>query len=201
MKKPRYEVILKPKDLRRDTFRSGGPGGQNDEEWRPVVGYEGHYEVSSLGNVATLKWKERRLLKLQTDDYGYKHVVLSMGGKVRTTKVASIVAEAFNGPKPEGLVVRHYDDDKTNNTPGNLIYGTQQENIDDRGRNGHTVPPTGERNGMAKLNEVKVRQIDVLLIMGDHPTEIAKMFHVAPRTIRDIANGKSWTHITGRLSS
>jgi len=27
--KPKYNVILRDKDLQRDTFRCGGPGGQN----------------------------------------------------------------------------------------------------------------------------------------------------------------------------
>ncbi len=38
-KKPKYNVILRDKDLRRDTFRSGGPGGQAQNKLETGVRY------------------------------------------------------------------------------------------------------------------------------------------------------------------
>ena len=50
----------------------------NSEEWRPVVGYEGLYEVSSLGRVKSLckydsrnRFREERILKLCANRLGY----------------------------------------------------------------------------------------------------------------------------------
>lgn len=46
------------------------------------------------------------------------------------------VALAFHGPRPfEGALVRHWDDDPTNNRPSNLCWGTRLDNADDARRN------------------------------------------------------------------
>ena len=44
------------------------------EIWKPVVGYEGFYEVSNLGRVKTLH--DSRLLKASKEKYGYYKVSL-----------------------------------------------------------------------------------------------------------------------------
>lgn len=51
--------------------------------------------------------------------------------------VHELVCRAFNGPPSKGQVVLHDDDDRFNNAPGNLSWGTQSQNILDvyaRGR-------------------------------------------------------------------
>jgi hypothetical protein len=50
--------------------------------------------------------------------------------------VHSLVAEAFIGPRPIGLEVRHLDGDSTNNAVDNLRYGTHAENMQDRVKHG-----------------------------------------------------------------
>jgi group I intron endonuclease len=55
----------------------------------------------------------------------------------------------------------------------------------------------GEKNPQSILNERKVRKIKILLIDNImSSSEIAKKYKVAPRTIRDIKNNKTWKHIT-----
>jgi hypothetical protein len=48
--------------------------------------------------------------------------------KKKTYKVHQLVAEAFLGPRPDGYVVYHIDEDATNNVPDNLKYTTRAEN-------------------------------------------------------------------------
>ena len=103
-----------------------------------MVGWEGLYEVSSLGRVRTLPrhGKPGRILKLQQAKRGgYPAVSMSRNSIGRTFKVHVLVAAAFLGPKPDGLEVLHADDDKNNNVATNLRYGTRSENLDDRVRN------------------------------------------------------------------
>ena len=123
---------------------SGSPGG---ERWLPVVGYEGMYEVSDQGRVRSLDrvdsrgWKRKgQVLKLHPGDkWGHLSACLSSASTVRRYYVHRLQAMAFIGPPPfEGAVVRHLDDDKTNNTLENLAWGTHAENSADMVRNGNS---------------------------------------------------------------
>ena len=97
------------------------------EEWRPIVGYEGLYEVSSYGRVRSLDrydsnnhFLKGRILKLCADKDGYLNVGLCLGNKVKKYKVHRLVAEAFL-LNPDNLPqVNHRDEDKTNNRAENL---------------------------------------------------------------------------------
>jgi hypothetical protein len=63
---------------------------------------------------------------------GYHQLTLSRDGKRKNVFVHMAVAEAFHGPRPDGLVVRHLDGNPSNNSATNLRYGTPSENARDR---------------------------------------------------------------------
>ena len=106
------------------------------EEWRKIVGYEGLYEVSSLGRVRSLDryderncFREGRILKLYTSRVGYLRVQLSLNSKKKMYLVHRLVAEAFI-PNPDNLPeVNHLDEDKTNNRVENLEFCDRKYNI------------------------------------------------------------------------
>lgn len=103
------------------------------EEWRPVVGWESFYEVSSLGRVKRVKAGTRtypgRILKQCFNNYGYLHVRLSdQPTRACTYTVHRLVTEAFVGPLPPGMVCNHIDGVKTHNTPCNLEIVTPERN-------------------------------------------------------------------------
>jgi hypothetical protein len=102
------------------------------ETWKPVVGYEGLYEVSDRGRVRTVP----RILKPGTLNHGHLHVNLWINRKGKTRTVHRLVAAAFIGPCPDGQEVRHLDGNPTNNAVENLKYGTRSENLLDRVRHG-----------------------------------------------------------------
>ena len=90
-----------------------------NEIWRPVKGYEGLYEVSSLGRVKSLdyhKTGKERLLKLANVGNGYLQAHLFKNKKHKIYLVHRLVAEAFI-PNPDNKpCIDHIDTDKTNNT-------------------------------------------------------------------------------------
>lgn len=65
----------------------------SNEIWKDVVGYEGLYQVSNLGNVKSLR--NNKLLKQTTDRYGYKRSTLSYLNKQKCFQVHRLVAMTF----------------------------------------------------------------------------------------------------------
>lgn len=102
----------------------------SDELWKDVVGYEGLYQVSNLGNVKRLKGyhcKEDRYLAFSVLR-GYYHVNLHKDGKIKTVQIHRLVAQAFV-PNPENYPqVNHRDEEKTNNCADNLEWCTSKYN-------------------------------------------------------------------------
>ena len=118
------------------------------EEWKNVIGYEGLYEVSNIGNVRNVR--RNTLLKLSKNNYGYIQVYLYKNGIRTGLKVHRLVAEAFL-PNPDGLPqVNHKNEDKSDNRVDNLEwcdhkyninYGHRTENaINTRVKNGYADP-------------------------------------------------------------
>lgn len=101
------------------------------EEWRPVKGYEGYYEVSSLGRVANLNYKKRGNRRLKVPRQfrnGYYYVDLYKDGKAQRFTVHRLVAMTFI-PNPNNLPeVDHIDTDRTNNMVDNLRWVTNRDN-------------------------------------------------------------------------
>jgi hypothetical protein len=174
------------------------------ELWKPVRGFEGRYEVSSLGNVKSLarmrKGKsgaptplKERILRQFHPDSQYKRVSLESKSP---TYVHRIVAEAFV-PNPLGLPeVNHIDGDKGNNRSENLEWVTHSENAAHASRSG--LLAVGVRHGNSKLNESDVLKIDSLIRDGHSTRKIASRFGVGAEAVRCIRNGKTWAHLTGR---
>ena len=106
------------------------------EEWRPIKGYEGLYEVSNTGRVRSLDrydsnnhFLKGRILKLYTRKGGYLFVQLHLNGKGKNYLVHRLVAIAFI-PNPDNLPeVNHLDEDKTNNRVENLEFCDRKYNI------------------------------------------------------------------------
>ena len=109
-------------------------------EWKPVVGYEGYYEVSDQGDVRRVKGgKGARLgqcLKPKTSRNGYQEVNLCRSPKEHKMHlVHRLVAEAFLGESE--LHVNHKNLDKADNRLSNLEWVTRSENMQHAIENGH----------------------------------------------------------------
>lgn len=100
------------------------------EIFKPIPDYEGHYEVSSLGRIRSLKRGKERLMKLGTNTHGRPMVFLYLNGKGTVAKVHQIVAAVFLGHTPCGMirVIDHIDNNPLNNCVDNLQILSNREN-------------------------------------------------------------------------
>lgn len=100
------------------------------EQWKDIEGYEGLYQVSSVGRVRSLNYRrsgEIRLLKTGKNSRGYLQVLLFKNG-VKNFRVHRLVAQAFI-PNPENKsCIDHINTIKTDNYYKNLKWCTTKEN-------------------------------------------------------------------------
>jgi hypothetical protein len=173
----------------------------DNEVWKPVVGYEGYYEVSNYGKVRNVKKGQSRrvnhVLALAKCPQGYLYVGIRKDGYEtrKTYRVHRLVASAFIGECPVGYEVNHLNGVKDDNRVCNLQYVTPKENtrhsIIELGRQA----PKGERHGRAKLNNDDVLTIRALALSGFPVRQMAETYGVAKNSIRKIIKRKTWTHL------
>jgi len=163
------------------------------EEWRPLVGGEGKYDVSNMGRVRSYAFKMKygwgwgdkphHVLQGAITARGYRTCCLR-GAVDRIRQVHNLVLEAFVGTRPYGMVGRHRNGNPGDNRLVNLSWGTQAENAADRSAH--------ERVG--KLNLSSVAAIRDELRTGTATTkQLARRFEVTTDTVKSAARGKSWS--------
>lgn len=106
------------------------------ETWKDIAGYEGLYQVSNLGRVKSLKFRNNRGVKdrvrmmTPTDNgKGYLIVSFKVNGHRKNHYVHRLVAEHFVENLANCKYVNHIDYDTKNNRCDNLEWCTQQENV------------------------------------------------------------------------
>lgn len=111
-----------------------------NEEWRPIEGYEGLYEVSNTGRVRSLdmyvkigygsyRLHKGKVLSPGKNKDGYLLINLHCNEKNKKCLVHRLVAQAFI-PNPDNLPqVNHKDEDKLNNRVENLEWCDAKYNI------------------------------------------------------------------------
>lgn len=154
-----------------------------------VKGFEGRYSVFPNGDIYS--HKSRKVLKPGRTSKGYMSVMLYDGSSPKkpvSVTVHSIVAEAFIGPRPDGMTINHKDFNKTNNAAFNLEYATIAENnkhARDAGR--CTVPDN------SKLSDDQVREIRG---SSERTGLLAARYGVGPSTIRNVRKRTYYKHVS-----
>lgn len=168
-----------------------------EERWRPVVGYEGLYDVSDYGRVrralAARGTRVGLILRAASNTDGYLQVTLYRDGRRRSERVHKLVAAAFLGPCPDGHEVNHRQDPKSNNAVANLEYVTHPANTLHKYRVLGRAPVCnyGEQ-GPSKLTRRDVLEIRRRLRENESHAAIARDFPVTRQTISKIASGQRW---------
>ena len=172
------------------------------EFWRDIPGYEGSYQVSSLGRVRSLPriipvydsvrqisyarpCPGKILRQAVCDRAG--HVSVHLGKYSRGIPVHQLVMLAFLGCPPPGMEAMHLNGIPTDNRPENLQYGTHSQNMTDMYRLG---------KGPLKLTPEEVRQIRFGLACGWSPKELAAAYGVSDTCIRRIRKRRRYAWVS-----
>jgi len=165
------------------------------EIWKPVLGFEGLYEVSNLGRVKSLARTKQNHSKMQVvpekilviSMTNYPSLSLWKDGKLTVKKVHRIVAESWicnPHSKPE---VNHIDANRTNNKVENLEWVTRAENV--KHATDNFLPVRGAAHPSAVLTDSQVEQIRT---MSGKQKDIASMFCISQSNVSTIKNYVSW---------
>ena len=165
------------------------------EEWRPLEGWEGLYEVSNRGDVKSVErtaWNKgkgcyrtvhERILKAHPDKYGYLYVVLSKDGKGKKCKIHRLVAQAFL-PNTSNLPdVNHKDENKQNNYVENLEWCSRAYNNTYNGR----AKKVGKKNSKPVIG---IDKISGLIVEFSSISEAGRILGIDSSHICDCCKGR-----------
>lgn len=157
-------------------------GDASGERWLPVVGWEGWYAVSSLGNLRRVRagtGTRAGLLHPSRHVNGARCASLSRGGRVRLVLVHRLVAAAFLGPRPAHHRLDWRNGDRADNRVDNLHY---------RPKRNAPAPPRPRRGPHRALTDRQVREIRRLLATTGG-SDLARRYAVSPATISRVKGG------------
>lgn len=162
------------------------------EVWKPVVGYEGRYEVSNLGGIKSARGPVTPFL---VQGYLKVNVYSGSGGARKQVPVHRLVALAFIGPQPEGMQVLHGDGVSTNNLLSNLSWGTPRANQADRVRHGTAL--RGESAPLALLTDAQAASLRA----DKRPSRLlATVYGVSQATVMNVRHGRTYGHSIGLIN-
>lgn len=170
------------------------------ERWLPVEGTDGAYEVSDMGRVRGVprtvskmsRWGTKITHRVKgcvmaTWAHPDGHLYVKLKGGRGGCLVHRLVLEAFVSSAPTGMECRHLDGNPENNALTNLVWGTRQENINDReqhrGRPGY------------KLTVVDIRAIKTLLRKKHRGRDVARAFGISDSAVSHIKLGKRYVDV------
>ena len=185
-----------------------------EEIWKDIQGYEGLYQISSIGRVRSLnrinhfegknqikKYQCGQLLKGKVLKYKYVHgytnvTLYTEKHRHKQYQVHRLVAQAFI-PNPNNYPqINHKDGNKLNNCVANLEWVTNQQNREHALKNGLHL--CGEKCSWSKLKQKDVDFIRQNKNIHSNK-ELVNMFNVSVGCIKSVLNGSSWKKIVEKI--
>lgn len=172
------------------------------EQWKPIPGYEGYYEVSDYGNVKSLarigKRKDgtpnpikEKILKPCVNSNGYYYLNLCKDGNTKNVRVHRLVAISFLNSSD--LQVNHRNGIKTDNRLENLEWVSRSDNSKHAYALGLNKRIAGEKHPFSKLTQDQANEIRRKYVRWKYPMmKLAEEYNVNDSIIRRIVKNRSY---------
>ncbi len=145
---------------------------------KQIIGYD-HYLVTDEGQVISIRYEKRKVLKHHIHSKGYPQVSLWKNKRQRTFWVHRLVLETFVGPRAEGEVCMHLDGNPANNRLENIRWGTPKENAQQMVRDGN-----GRKSAFTS------EALHLMKTMAGTQADVARRFGVTSSYISLLRSGK-----------
>lgn len=175
----------------------------DDEIWKVLPLYGGHYEVSNMGRIRAKdrivrkfsilcgkdvdqKYKGRLLTPRKSDKYGHLSVTIGYERRNISLSIHRAVLLAFVGPCPEGMEGCHNNGNASDNRLENLRWDTHAANNADRKRHGRYAE--NEAHPMVRYSDEIVKAVRS---SGLGPKKAAQQFGMSVSQAHRIIRGES----------
>ena len=160
------------------------------EEWADITGWEGYYQISTLGRVRSLArgpHSKEKILKVKRSLTRSTFVELSRDGTSHYYAVVLLMAVAFI-PNPEGKKTLIFKDGNVRNCAlENIAWATAEEKYQ------HMLDRS--KHPSTKLDKEKVKKIRERLANGERPVNLCKEYGISRANIYLIKNQETWKDI------
>ena len=167
---------------------TGRCAGANDQ-WRPVPGFGGMYEISDMGAVRSWRWRGSRKVKSPhlltafvrkrgANGRGLFVKLTDESGTGRDVSLMGLMVDVWLGGKRPGLVPYHKNGDLADNWVGNIAFASRRE--------------LGKRTGAsaARIPVAKVTPEGEIVEVYPSARAAARENHMSYQTVLDRCNGK-----------
>ncbi|WOE29733.1 NUMOD4 motif-containing HNH endonuclease [Acinetobacter towneri] len=171
------------------------------ENWKPISGFEGLYEISNQGRVKSLARPTNNpirpfifesILKPRVGKTGYLYLTLYKNGKQTTHKVHRLVASAFCDNQLSKPHVNHKNGNKLDNNAANLEWVTPSENSLHAIETGLYAPPSGELSSVSTITNKQADEIRHLILQDVSLKDISCKLKIPKHIVNSVRSGGAW---------
>lgn len=181
-----------------------------NEEWKPIIGYEGLYNISTYGRIYSIPRKGTKggIVKPSFSSSGYLQTHLCKDKTRKTFQIHRLVAKHFLDNENGYPEVNHIDECKTNNHVSNLEWCTRLQNVRhgtgiERMAKAHDYKTSAIKSAANHdYKEVARKQSKRVVQMGadghvikvwDSVRDASRNFGCSSSQISNVCNGKAFT--------